>query len=63
MTETLVLKTDNICVFCPTYPDKCSYVRIRCRRTWEEIAYWDSLEWKEDPEGVMGAIMGLMKGR
>jgi hypothetical protein len=23
----------------------------------EELAYWDNLEWKEDPVGVMGAIM------
>jgi hypothetical protein len=25
-----------------------------------EIAYWDSVEWAEDPEVVMGAIMGAL---
>ena len=24
----------------------------------EELYYWDCAEWQEDPEGVMGAIMG-----
>ena len=34
-----------------------SYVRV-CDQGGGEIGYWDSAEWQEDPQGVMGAIFG-----
>lgn len=32
------------------------YVRL-CNEIGEEIAYWDHLEWQEEPVEVMGAIL------
>lgn len=43
----------------PAYPEPCVYVRIT-DSVGNERVYWDSLEWQEDPEGVMGAIVGAM---
>ena len=43
----------------PSHPDTCSYVRITDEG--REVAYWDSAEWQEDPEGVMGAIVGALR--
>ena len=42
-------------------PGGTSYVRIlnSCNVD-NEIVYWDSEEWAEDPKGVMGAIMGAL---
>lgn len=39
----------------------CDYVRIV--QAGCELAYWTSSEWAEDPEIVMGAIMGAAKGK
>jgi len=47
---------------CPSYPEPCAYVRI-VDPIVGEVAYWDSQEWAEDPEGVMGAILGAMNSR
>jgi hypothetical protein len=44
---------------CPAHPKPCEYVRIvdpMCG----EVAYWDSEEWREAPQEVMGAIMGAL---
>ena len=38
-----------------------SYIR-GIDRHGKEIVYWNSDEWKESPEFVMGAIMGFIKG-
>jgi hypothetical protein len=40
-----------------------SYVRV-CDEDGQEIGYWDHAEWRDDPQGVMGAIVGaaLMRG-
>jgi len=46
---------------CPAHPAPCSYVRI-VDPVVGEVVYWDSAEWQEDPEGVMGAIMGAIAG-
>lgn len=35
----------------------CSYVRV-CGPDGAEIAYWSAAEWAEDPETVMGALLG-----
>lgn len=41
----------------------CEYVRT-VDPIGREIAYWDSEEWKEDPQRVMGAILGsLSRGK
>lgn len=45
----------------PAYPEECSYVRVTDRAD-HEIAYWTSNEWQEDPEIVMGALLGSLKG-
>lgn len=37
----------------------CDYVRV-CDPAGREIAYWVSDEWRDDPEGVMGAILGAL---
>lgn len=43
--------------------DLVDYVRV-CDPLGREIAYWNSDEWQEDPQVVMGAILGaLMRGR
>lgn len=47
---------------CPAYPEPCEYVRIIDASSGEEIVYWDSGEWQEAPEEVMGAIVGAMVG-
>ena len=41
-------------------PDGSSYVRV-CDQNGEEIAYWSCDEWAEDPQLVMGAILGAAK--
>lgn len=38
-------------------PAGASYVRI-CDEHGNEVAYWDHAEWAEDPQLVMGAILG-----
>lgn len=38
-------------------PGGSSYVRI-CEADGSELGYWISDEWAEDPQGVMGAILG-----
>lgn len=37
----------------------CDYVRV-CDPAGREVAYWVSDEWRDDPEGVMGAILGAL---
>jgi hypothetical protein len=44
----------------PAYPECCSYVRLV--QDGYELAYWNSDEWTEDSECVMGAIFGAAKG-
>jgi hypothetical protein len=43
----------------PAYPEDCSYVRV-CDPLGRETFYWASDEWEQDPEVVMGAIMGAL---
>lgn len=44
----------------PAYPEPCSYVRVV--QNGFELAYWDIDEIREDPEQVVGAIIGAAKG-
>ena len=56
------IKLGNGCtVRCPAYPEACSYVRV-VDAEGVELAYWDSAEWAEAPEEVMGSIMGAIIG-
>ena len=41
----------------PAHPAECGYIRVIDAKG-KEIAYWDALEWEEEPTTVMGAIMG-----
>jgi hypothetical protein len=43
----------------PAYPADCTYVRV-CDPLGREIVYWDEEEWRQDPAGVMGAIVGAL---
>ena len=45
----------------PAFPEECSYVRV-INPFGEEVAYWISDEWKDDPQEVMGAILGAAMG-
>jgi len=40
--------------------DGSSYVRV-CGPDGREAGYWTWTEWKEDPQLVMGAILGAAK--
>lgn len=47
---------------CPAFPEECSYVRVT-EDDGTEVAYWTYTEWEEDPQEVMGAIIGALKGK
>lgn len=40
-------------------PDGTSYVRV-CDVDGDEIAYWTADEWCDEPESVMGAVLGAL---
>lgn len=40
-------------------PDGTSYLRV-CDPDGDEILYWTSDEWKEEPELVIGAVIGAL---
>lgn len=44
----------------PAFPEECDYVRV-CNDDAEEVGYWTWEEWQEDPQVVMGAIIGCAK--
>ena len=44
----------------PPFPDPCSYVRVVDAGF--ELAYWEMDEFKDDPGGVLGALIGAAKG-
>jgi hypothetical protein len=48
-------------IHAPGHPEECSYVRIVVCGI--EVAYWTSDEWRDDPELVMGALIGSLHGR
>lgn len=49
-------------ICCPVFPEECSYVRV-VHESGYELAYWTSDEWKDDPEVVMGSLLGAAQGR
>lgn len=44
----------------PNFPEIAGYVRVVHHGF--ELAYWTSDEWRDDPEGVIGAFIGAAKG-
>lgn len=48
------------CICTPAYPQACDYARVVVDGF--EVAYWNSDEWRTDPEDVIGALMGAAKG-
>lgn len=42
-------------------PEGSTHVRV-CEQDGTEVGYWTSDEWREEPEEVMGAILGAAKG-
>ena len=58
--EEAQIRTENgITMAVPAFPAPCSYVRL-LGEGGEELAYWDHQEWRDEPEEVMGAIMGAI---
>ena len=39
------------------HPEGADYVRV-CRPDGTELAYWDSEEWRDNPQLVIGAFLG-----
>lgn len=61
--EVVVLLRDGTALVFPdaaTNPDGVTYVRFLASDQKHELAYWESAEWRDAPEEVMGAIMGLL---
>ena len=56
--EAVIPLPDGRAIHCPAHPDPCSYFRIV--HEGEEMMYWCSDEWREDPEDVMGALLGIL---
>jgi hypothetical protein len=46
---------------CPPYPAPCDYVRV-IGPNGVEIGYWNSDEMRDDPEDVLGAVLGAARG-
>jgi len=44
----------------PAFPEPAGYVRVVHHGF--ELAYWTSDEWRDDPEGVIGAFIGAANG-
>ena len=58
--ESVILAVHGCEVRVPAAPLPCEYVRIVDVRR-REILYWDVMEWREDPVGVMGAILAAIR--
>lgn len=57
--EVLILTDTGVTIAAPAYPCDCYYVRLLDDEH-NEIGYWDNAEWKDDPQVVMGAIVGAI---
>lgn len=58
--ETVVPLKGGVGLHAPAHPVACDYVRF-VDAAGKEIAYWNSDEWRENPQEVMGAIVGALK--
>jgi hypothetical protein len=64
-TECVIQLANGNTIRTDTYDDNpagSSYVRV-CAPDGREIAYWTYTEWAEDPQLVMGAILGAVSAR
>jgi len=62
MSETVIPLNHGYELCCESADDNpkgTNYVRVIDKNGEEEV-YWDSQEWKDEPEVVMGAIMGML---
>jgi hypothetical protein len=50
-----------VCDSAEDNPEGVSFVQV-LDADGEEVAYWDSQEWADEPIEVMGAIMGALAG-
>ena len=57
--ECSIRISDRMSLVCPAYPEDCSYLRLVIDGKIES-GYWHWEEWKDDPQVVIGAIMGIM---
>lgn len=60
--ETTVQAHTGFYLKCPSHeqcPEGADYLRV-CDPLGREVAYWTHEEWREDPLGVMGAVMGAL---
>ena len=56
MTEVTIRTASGIIIAAPAFPEECSYVRL-LNRNGDELVYWDSQEWQDEPTEVMGALI------
>lgn len=63
--ESIIIRNGALEVRVPAAPESCDYIRVIRRigkNHHEELVYWNSEEWTNDPERIcIGAIMGAMK--
>jgi len=58
--ECVIALANGRALHVPASPLECSFVRVV--ENGQEIGYWNADEWRDEPEEVMGALMGLAKG-
>lgn len=60
-SETIIKLSNGREIHTPAFPEDCTYVRIV--EFGFELAYWVDDEWADDPQVVMGAMLGLAHGK
>lgn len=58
--EAVIALANGRAIHCPAFPAPCDYVRVVDQGY--ELMYWNSDEWAEDAQEVIGAFLGLAKG-
>ena len=58
--ETVIPLANGRAIHCPSYPLPCDNFRVT--QDGYELGYWSSDEFKDDPEDVLGAVLGLAHG-
>ena len=57
--EVQIVADTGVTIAAPAYPCDCYYVRLLDDQG-REVGYWDNAEWQDDPQLVMGAIIGAI---
>ena len=57
--ECVVEVTRRLSLVCPAHPEPCSYLRLVVDGE-TELVMWSWEEWRDDPQTVIGAVMGMM---